>query len=99
MTEDKELSHPYYVSKELPFEQNDFNREIVEPNTVDELPDGAVGVRCDDDFWVVAILPYSYKEKTIQEIVAEFWPDEKNPLFNPDSGDPWWDERWKKDEK
>jgi hypothetical protein len=74
---------------------NDFNRDIIEPNTDEEIPEGAVLVRNDDGFWIIANLPYdTYKDKTIQEIVAEFWPDVKDPVFNPDSSDPWWNEFW-----
>jgi len=92
-----EADYPEYyalVTKQIgPF--TDFNRDVIEPNTNDEVPDGVVMVRNDDDFWIIANLPYNlYKGKTIQEIVAEFWPDVKDPQFHPDSGDPWWDEFW-----
>lgn len=85
---------PYWVEEtdKLPFDECDFNREIVEPGTNEIFPDGAVGIRVDDNFWAVAALPYSYKEKTIQEIVAEFWPDAKNPTYKPDADDK---EAWK----
>lgn len=86
----------YFVTPthELPF--TDFNREMIHPGDHPELPYGCVGVRVDDDFWLVAVLPYKeYKDKSIQEIVAELWPDAKDPTFNPDSGDPAWEERLK----
>jgi hypothetical protein len=72
---------------------DDFNRDIVEPN--EEILEGAVFVRNDDDFFVIACLPYeTYKDKPIQDIVAEFWPDVEKPVFNPDSSDLWWNEFW-----
>ena len=74
---------------------DDFNRDVIEPNTNKENLEGAILIRNDDDFFVIACLPYdTYKDKTIQEIVAEFWPDVKDPVFNPDSSDPWWNEFW-----
>lgn len=66
---------------------NDFNREIVPPGENETFPDGAVGIRIDDDFWVVAALPYSYREVSIEDIVAEFWPEVSAPVFKPDSGE------------
>ena len=87
----KYFAYPTY--KIGPF--NDFNRDIIEPNTNEEIPEGAVLVRNDDDFWIIACLPYeTYKDKPIQSIVAEFWPDVEDPVFNPDSSDPWWNEFW-----
>ena len=63
----------------------DFNREIVNPGTNETFPLGAIGVRVDYDFWAVAALPYEeYINKTIQEIVAEFWPDCPDPEFDED---------------
>ena len=74
---------------------DDFNRDIIEPNTNEEILAGAVLVRNDDDFFVIACLPYeAYKDKPIQSIVAEFWPDVEKPVFNPDSNDPWWVKCW-----
>lgn len=94
------LKDPYFASDPDVVEDNyvgfapgnDFNREIVEPGTNKMFPDGAVGVRIDDDFWVVAALPLDqYRDVPIQEIVKEFWPEVTKPVFKPDSGDPWWD--------
>jgi hypothetical protein len=79
-------------TKDLPFEENDFNREIIHPGENEDFSDGCVGIRVDDNFWVVAVLPYSYKDRTIQEIVQEFWPDAKNSTFKPDSDDPYWEQ-------
>ena len=74
---------------------DDFNRDIIEPNTHKTILEGAVLVRNDDDFFIIACLPYeTYKDKPIQDIVAEFWPDVEKPVFNPDSSDPWWNEFW-----
>ena len=74
---------------------DDFNRDIVEPNTNKEILEGAVLVRNDDDFFIIACLPYeTYKDKSIEDIVAEFWSDVEKPVFNPDSNDPWWVKCW-----
>lgn len=83
------INKPYWVTptEELPFEECDFNREIIEPETNEHFPEGAVGIRVDDNFWAVAALPLSYREKTIEQIVTEFWPDAKNPTYKPDSND------------
>lgn len=70
------LKKPYWVmpsDEDMPFD--DFNREIVTPGLLPEFPDGAVGVRVDDDFYCIAALPFKeYIGVTIQEIVKEFWP-------------------------
>lgn len=82
-----EFKQPYYVTPadELPF--HDFNREIVAPGQIDEFPDGAIGIRVDDDFWAVAALPYAeYADKSIQQIVQELWPSIfPTAEFNKDS--------------
>ena len=74
---------------------DDFNRDVIEPNTNKEILEGAILVRNDDDFFIIACLPYEkYKNKPIQDIVAEFWSDVEKPVFNPDSNDPWWLKCW-----
>ena len=74
---------------------DDFNRDVTEPNTNKENLEGAILVRNDDDFFIIACLPYEkYKNKPIKDIVAEFWSDVKKPVFNPDSNDPWWVKYW-----
>lgn len=89
-----ELREPYFVSETDVVEDdyigfapgNDFNREIIPPGESDSFPDGAIGVRIDDDFWAVAALPYEkYIDVPIEDIVAEFWPNHTNPTFGPDS--------------
>ena len=90
----KDLPEYYALTTEI-IGFDDFNRDIVEPNTNKEILEGAVLVRNDDDFFIIACLPYeTYKDKPIQDIVAEFWPDVKNPVFRPDSNDPWWVKYW-----
>lgn len=70
---DPVLVHPYWaVADELP--DDDFSKEIVEPGTNDTFPDGAVGIRVDDDFWAVAALPLSFRNVPLEEIVKRFWP-------------------------
>lgn len=84
------IEKPYWVctSDDYPFPGHDFNRDIVEPGDIEEFPEGAVGVRVDGDFWLVAILPLEkYRDVSIEDIVVEFWPDIENPRFCPDSTD------------
>ena len=74
----------WWASIDLPFSENDFNKEIVDPNINEDYPEGAVGIRVDDDFWQVAALPLEFKDLSIQEMVEVLWPEEKKPTFNPD---------------
>lgn len=82
------LEKPYYTmpaEEELPF--NDFNKEILAPGLLPEFPDGAIGVRVDDDFYSIAALPYDkYLKVPIQDIVKEFWPSKfEGAKFGEDS--------------
>lgn len=85
-----DLDHPYFTTPEddsIFANFRDFNREICNPGEHEDWPDGAIGVRVDDDFWSVAALPFAeYHDKTIQEIVAKLWPGLSGHVtFNPDS--------------
>lgn len=82
-----DIKPPYWVAKSDDLPALDFNREIVAPGLIDVFPEGAIGVRVDDDFWSVAALPFEkYRNVPIQDIVAEFWPDIMTKAeFNPDS--------------
>lgn len=64
---------------------DDFNKEIVDPGNA-LMPEGACGVRSDDNFWTEAILPYRFAGLSIQEIVAVLWPQFREPKFGPDVG-------------
>ena len=78
------LAEPYWVTTE-PFPYRDFCREIVPPDGRNPVfPDGAVGIRVDDDFWAVAALPWECRFYSVQEIVAALWPDIVDPRFCPD---------------
>lgn len=85
MTEIPVLERPYYVHlTDLP--GIDFNREIIAPGS-EYFPDGAVGIRVDDDFWSVAALPYSYLDTPLEEIVKNFWPEHAEAAtYAPDHG-------------
>lgn len=72
----------WWYDPHVPF--TDFNKEIVHPGENESYPYGAIGIRCDEDFWNVGVFPYYYKDLTIQEIVSIVWPNVKNPTFNPD---------------
>ncbi len=61
---------------------NDFNKEILHPDSPIE---GLVGVRVDDNFWLVAMLPYEYKDIDIKDIVQVLWPHlVEKAIFEPD---------------
>ncbi len=72
---DISLDDPYWAvpSHRLPF--HDFNKEIVLPGTNDSFPDGAIGIRVDDNFFEVAALPYTYLSLSVKEIVSMLWPE------------------------
>jgi len=54
---------------------HDFTKELVLPGTLDgKHRKGVVGVRVDDDFWVVATLPWRFRGLSIQDICAVLWP-------------------------
>lgn len=100
------LKDPYFASEPDVIDDNgytgfavgnDLNREVIKPETNEDLPNGAIGVRTDDDFWVVGMLPYEeFKDVSMADIANEFWSDLTDITCKPDSGDPWWDEYWKR---
>lgn len=73
----------WWVHPKPPF--NDFNRDIEEPGQNKLFPEGALGIRADDDFWTVAVLPYEFRSLSIEQLVSVLWPNVKNPTFNPDA--------------
>lgn len=76
----------WYASAKADIPGYDFCREIVAPRTNKTFPDGALGVRVDDDFWSVAALPYRFAELSIKEIVETLWPEHlAEATFEPDS--------------
>lgn len=80
-----EIREPYFIEDKLA--GLDFNREIVEPGVLDGFPEGALGIRVDDDFWTAAVLPLSYRDVPLKEIVEELWPEYKDEAkYCPDHG-------------
>jgi hypothetical protein len=79
-----DASHPF----------RDFCKEIVEPGTNREFARGAIAIRTDDDFWIVAAIPLRFRNVSCAEIVKAFWPGIDNPLIRPDSGSQWWIARY-----
>jgi len=59
------------------------NKEVVHPGVNEDYPDGVVGVRDDDNFWAIAVIPYEFKNLAIEEIASVFWPHERLE-FGPD---------------
>lgn len=72
----------WWVSETVP--AHDFNREIMKPGQRPDFPDGAFGIRTDDDFWAVAVLPYEFRLIPLPEVVALLWPTITDPSFEPD---------------
>lgn len=83
-----DLAAPFFAAADgLP--GLDFNRELIEPGTNDAYPEGAVGIRVDDDFWAVAALPLAYRDTPLPELVATLWPHyAEQAEYCPDSGSP-----------
>lgn len=85
----------WWFTPEAKLDFDDFTKDVVKPNDTEypnakgevAWPEGATTVRMDDDFFLCAVLPYEYKDLTIQEIVAILWPTVENPRFNPDTQD------------
>lgn len=90
-----ELIEPYGAEKinELPC--YDFNRELQAPGQNPHYPNGVVGIRVDDDFWVVAELPWSYRDWTLEALVDDLWPEipKERRSFGVDSESSHWFER------
>lgn len=74
-------SEKFYYYNEPP--THDFNRELAPPGVDKLFPEGAFAIRCDDNFWVVAVLPWKFVDLTCQEICEVLW-DFKNMEFLPD---------------
>ena len=74
----------HYAGNDIP--SLDFNREIAHPGVSKDYPEGILGLRVDDDFWVVALLPYKYIDLPIEFLVENMWPSlYKECSFHPDS--------------
>ena len=76
------------VDKQYSYHPNtgfdDFTKEICEPGDLVDVPEGCVGIRSDDNFWVEAVLPYKFKDLSIQDMVAVLWSDIKDPICHDD---------------
>jgi hypothetical protein len=81
------LNLPYHAVEESSIPFHDFNREIIQPGATEEFPNGAIGIRCDDDFWIVATLPYEYLNTPLPEIIKELFPNISwKATYKADSG-------------
>jgi hypothetical protein len=81
-TEKRKCRGIWFVATQPP--SHDFNKEIAEPGEIEALPSGAVGVRVDDNFWCVALLPYRFGRLDISTIVKILWPEIRNPILKTD---------------
>lgn len=68
----------------------DLNRDIAHPGDNADIPEGAVGIRGDWDFWLVAYLPHRFSGLSCKDIASCIWPDVDNVIALPDSGEYWW---------
>lgn len=59
-----------------------FNKEICHPGVKSEYPDGAIAIYSDDSFFCVAVLPYEYKDISIQEIIKVIFRHELSEDFD-----------------
>ena len=70
---------------DTPLIDYDFSKEIILPGVFSDRPEGLVQIRVDDDFWIVAVLPYSWRTKSIQSIVQLLWPTVGNATYKDDT--------------
>ena len=79
---------PLFWTKSTGLPGFDFNRHVIEPGDKEAYPGGAIAIYVDGDFWCVGVLPFEdYKDKSIQDIVAEVWPDHvEQATYAPDHG-------------
>jgi hypothetical protein len=88
---------PWTVWKNPPW--IDFTRELIEPGyktdpkegEPEEYPEGAITIRGDIDFWIVAVLPRRFEAIPMTDIVRLLWPDIEKPTIYPDTGDVYWE--------
>lgn len=79
----------WYVDLKHPF--SDFTKAVWEPGLDKKLPRGGVIIEGDFGFFMVAALPYQFKDLSTQEIVSVLWPHKSDAVFHPDEGDEYWD--------
>lgn len=64
----------------------DFTRELSPPGMNWRFPKGAIGIRVDYDFWLVAVLPWEWLDRPLPEVVALLWPSMiPHASYKPDS--------------
>lgn len=83
-----DLTHPYWASDVEKLSFLDFNKEILPPGKRPDHPDGLVAIRVDDNFSIVAVLPYCRKDEPVKDLVAELWPvlmGNPRVRYNPDT--------------
>lgn len=79
---DTYVTDPWYYTVVAPF--YDFNYEIIEPGAIKQFPNGATGIRVDDDFWTVGVLPYEFRTIPLIEVIGLFWPQHiDTATYNP----------------
>ena len=71
-----------YDAASIPF--NDFNKEICLPGVHPDFPEGALGIRADENFWQVGLLPYRFHELSMEDIAGILWPGRADCYFGED---------------
>lgn len=75
------LKKPYWASKASEVPYHDFTKELHPPKTNKIFPRGVVGIRMDDDFWMVAALPWKYHWLSTEELTKMLWPEITDATF------------------
>jgi len=79
---------------------NDFTRELIEPGhavTTEAregdatYAEGALIIRGDTNFWMVAALPRKFETIPLADIVKTIWPHIEQPKLYPDDGSIYWE--------
>jgi len=93
-------NYHYYYNATPSFD--DFNKEIFHPGYLDQKShnrlhslietyannNGITLIRSDDNFWVESVLPYKFKDLSIQEIVHVLWPNlSSTAIYHGDASD------------
>ena len=62
-----------HLKNDIPI-ANDFNWELKSPEMDSKFPDGLAGIRMDENFYMLATIPYKFKELDLEEVVRYLHP-------------------------
>ena len=78
----------------------DFTREMIDPGYTTTTEDGEVDttyldgaliIRGDFNFWMVAVLPRRFENVPLADLVKVIWPHVEEPMLYPDDGHIYWE--------